>query len=109
MCITASVSAQSKIDSLSKGEIDSLFSYHFSNLDSSVKSTRDTVYFCCPYSIEFIETNTNIFSRADINFAGKWKFFKSDWEKWHSWYSMNQKNLYWDKEKKVIKVKKNKM
>ena len=80
--------AQPEKDSeLKKANMDSLLAYHFRNLDSTVASNKaDTVFYCCPYSIEVIEKTSQIYSRADINFAGKWKFYLSDWIRWHEWY-----------------------
>jgi hypothetical protein len=101
------LNAQDDKDALTEKQIDSLFKFHLSKLDSTASANKkDTFFICCPYSIEFIEKSTDIYSRSDMNFAGKWKFFKSDLLKWHNWYEMNKSNLIWDnKLEKIISKK----
>lgn len=87
-------------------QADSMFKTHLYKLDSTAKeNSKDTVFFCCPYSIEVVERATEIFSRADMNFAGKWKFFLSDLLKWKEWYLLNKSKLFWDEKRKKISVK----
>ena len=65
------------------------FKYHFNILDSVVKELPlDTLYYCCPYTIQFMETNTGIFSRSCPNFIGKLKFYKSELILWHKWFEI---------------------
>lgn len=66
---------------------DSLIKYHFKKLETAIKlKPKDTIFYCCSGSILFMEMKSNITSKSDGTFAGKFYFTKSDFIKWRKWY-----------------------
>ncbi|PVD51351.1 hypothetical protein DC498_15865 [Terrimonas sp.] len=62
------------------------YKYHLAKLDSVFEARKgDTILYCSPYSISFVEANSGIISRSDHTAFGKIKFFKSDLILWRKW------------------------
>lgn len=62
------------------------FLYHFSKLNSAVKTNpKDTIYYCCSGSILYMEFTTKISAKADGTFFGKLFFTKSELARWRIW------------------------
>ena len=66
---------------------DSLYLHHLTILDEAAKEEKkDSVIFCCPGSIAFMEITSGIQAKADGTTFGKLSFTKSELERWRQWY-----------------------
>ena len=66
---------------------DSLLIHHMKVLDSVVSRKRkDTVYFCCISSIDYLQKVSKIGASTDGTLIGRMSFTKGDWQKWKDWF-----------------------
>jgi hypothetical protein len=71
---------------------DRQFKHHFAVLDSAMNAQEnDTVYYCHPPSIEFMELHTGILSKTDISIVGKMQFTKTAYQQWLRWYQKRKR------------------
>ena len=74
---------------------EELFLYHLGILDSAARTPmKDTMYYCCWNSVNFMEENTGIEADVDGDYVGATGFKKGDLKKWHEWFDKEygQKN-----------------
>lgn len=103
--VCAFMSCKSYCNNSQQDKIDSLFTYHFSVLDSIANNNFIDSTLRCIESIQFMELNTKISSSTDGNYFGKTSFTIDDLKAWHKWYTTNKEKLYWCEEDEMIKVK----
>jgi hypothetical protein len=69
---------------------DSLYLHHLIILAKAAKEKKkDSVIYCCPGSIAFMEITSGIEAKADGTPFGRLYFTKSELEKWRQWYFQN--------------------
>jgi hypothetical protein len=94
---------------ISKGfdKVDSVFTNHFTVLDSYLKDVNSDPSMRRMEAIHFFETLSGIKSKSDGNYFGKMSCSKKELKAWREWYSKNRTQLAWDEANRRV-IRRNK-